>query len=225
MQSIKRKATASPRSRREDDESYASSHDLPGNTTPRKPCRQGSSLSPSAKSRARSTNNHAIFEQRYRSLQDPEQEDQVAVNGDTQVNLPLQLYKNQHVFNHRFIATEGRRPCYAIRTYNGSYTSINPLAFIQHVYPFSQLRQFKVHILPHFVIFNMGMKLDKILGGSTILDNIYSKLDISEPNTAAHITSCLDLYRLWMSRSPSDTFTNFHQLVGFFPSTQPDVKP
>ncbi|KAF4565584.1 hypothetical protein EYR36_002158 [Pleurotus pulmonarius] len=131
-----------------------------------------------------------------------------SIGGITQADLPLQLYKNQHIFNYRFIATEGMKSCCAIRMYNGSYTSVNPLAFTQHAYPFSQLRQFKLNILPHFVIFNTGMKLDKILGGSTSFDNIYSKFDFSEPDTAAHIAGCLDLYRLWMSGSPSDTFTN-----------------
>ncbi len=80
MQSTKRKATASPRRRGKDDESYASGHDLLGDTTPRKRCRTGSSLSPSAKSRARSAINHAIFGQRCGSFQEPEQDDRIFVN-------------------------------------------------------------------------------------------------------------------------------------------------
>ncbi|KAF7416260.1 hypothetical protein PC9H_002525 [Pleurotus ostreatus] len=129
--------------------------------------------------------------------------------GGTQANLPIQLYKNKQSFKYRFVATQGMKSCCAIRRYHGSYTSVDPLAFKQHVYPFPELPQFELNILPHFVIFDTGRKLDKILGGSTSFDGIYSNFDLPViMDGLGAMFACLDLYRLWMSGSPSDDFTN-----------------
>ncbi|KAJ8503207.1 hypothetical protein ONZ45_g11068 [Pleurotus djamor] len=75
--------------------------------------------------------------------------------------IPKAEYKSKKTFNYDLLALKGTEYAWDIQQYLDSYKLVDIRQSHMHGYPFAKLPTYRLHLYPHFAIFNSGQKLDR----------------------------------------------------------------